>query len=489
MTEQSAGADGSAGSDRSSRLRATHGWLMRPGQDLPAERRELFAVTLYACLCGLFAYVVYTPLFVEIGATRLAAANGVAIGVFVVALVAVLRGHVFTGMTMASTGMAVHAWFTAVALGGACGFQLHVLLALELGLLFTYVPLWFRLVYAAAFSLTYLGLVDTLARTSATVLVSEATQRSFELLNSAVFAAVTVLIATFYAWSVRRNRDVREQVLRDLEARNETLRVAHAQLAEARDAAQEASKTKSMFLANMSHELRTPLNAIIGYSEMIQEDAVEEQNAGLADEAGRIMGAGRHLLALINDILDLAKIEARQMECERIEFSLGDVVVDVLNTVEPLAAARDNALTHELDAGIRPLCTDPTKVRQILFNLLSNACKFTEHGTIALRVVSDDRPNEEGVRFEVRDTGIGIPADKLEHIFGEFSQADGTTTRRFGGTGLGLAITRQFCEMLGGEITVRSDEGSGSEFEVWLPLVLRNDGSPIPSESVSAPEA
>ncbi len=447
---------------------------MRPGQGLPGPVRELYGVTLYTCIVGLLSYVTYIPLFLELGADRIAWTNVGVIVVFAGGIAAVVSGRVFTGMTAASIAVAVHAWLTALTLGGGA-FELHVLLALELGLLFSYVRLWVRLAYAAIFITAYLGLLVALDRVPPTVPLSHEALHAFVLLNSGIFACITVLIATFYAWSVRRNRVARERVLAELEAHNERLRAAHDDLAVARDLAQEASKAKSMFLANMSHELRTPLNAIIGYSEMIEEDALEDGNAALAGEVGRIMGAGRHLLSLINDILDLAKIEARQMLCERIEFDLTALVASVIDTAQPLAAKGGNDLAHVVDPGIGPLHTDPTKVRQILLNLLSNACKFTEHGTVSLRVAAAARQGTEGIRIEVHDTGIGIPADKLEHIFGEFSQADDTTTRKFGGTGLGLAITERFAQMLGGTISVRSTVGEGSQFQVWLPRRLPDD--------------
>jgi signal transduction histidine kinase len=445
---------------------------MRPAAELPAEQAELYAVTFYACLVGLIAYLSYIPLFLAIGAPQIAGLNVAVVVLFAVAESFVIRGRIFLGMAIAATWVAGHAWFTALTLGAGAAFQLHVILALELGLLFAYVPLRIRLVYAAIFVSAYVGLVFALSHTTPTVELTRDVTQLLQLLNSAIFAGVTVLIATFYAWSVQKNREAREGLLDRLQDNNETLRVAHAELARARDEAQTASKAKSMFLANMSHELRTPLNAIIGYGEMIQEDADASSNQDLSDQVARICGAGRHLLALINEILDLAKIEAGKMECEATEFELAGVAREVVDTVRPLSESRGNRLAVDIDEAVGRMCTDSTKVRQILLNLMSNAAKFTENGEVSLVVAADERAGRAGVRLEVGDTGIGIPDDKLVHIFDEFSQGDSSTTRRYGGTGLGLAITARFVGMLGGTIDVESEEGQGSRFEVWLPLRL-----------------
>jgi len=283
---------------------------------------------------------------------------------------------------------------------------------------------------------------------------------------------------------VQQNRDARdgarEQVLartHDLEEKNSRLIESELALAAARDLAEEGSRAKSMFLANMSHELRTPLNAIIGYAEMIAEDAEEQADTGLAEEVSRIQGAGRHLLSLINDILDLSKIEAGRMELERVDFRLAEILRDVVDTARPLADKNENELvvqpalgTAECDA-LGRLFSDATKVRQILFNLLSNAVKFTEGGTVRLEIerTPDAVPGGERITFRVSDTGIGMDDATMERVFGEFAQADESTTRKYGGTGLGLTITHRFVEMLGGQISVRSEVGEGSSFTVWLP--------------------
>jgi signal transduction histidine kinase len=224
---------------------------------------------------------------------------------------------------------------------------------------------------------------------------------------------------------------------------------------------------KSEFLANISHELRTPLNAIIGYSQLLQEDAADTgQEASLTD-LRKIENAGQHLLGLINDILDLAKIEAGRMEAFIEPVDVVALTQDVRLMVEPLAARKSNTLLFDCPAAIGAIRSDITKLKQSLLNLLSNACKFTERGTVSLTV----RREEPGMMsFTVADTGIGMTEAQLGRLFQAFVQADSSTTRQFGGTGLGLAITRSFAQLLGGDVSVTSRPGEGAVFRLLLPV-------------------
>jgi PAS domain S-box-containing protein len=240
----------------------------------------------------------------------------------------------------------------------------------------------------------------------------------------------------------------------------------------ARDEAIEASKSKSTFLANMSHELRTPLNAIIGYAELVAEDAAEidsEEGTYIAQDINKIHSAAGHLLDIINDILDVSKIEAGKMEVFAETFDVFEMIYSVSTTVEGLVGQNRNKLEVQCDDAIGSMHTDKMKLRQSLLNLLSNAAKFTNDGTISLRVWREFGPSGDWIYFEVKDTGIGIPQNRISHLFESFTQADQSTTRKFGGTGLGLTITYQFCHMIGGDVNVASEEGVGSTFTIGVP--------------------
>ena len=232
----------------------------------------------------------------------------------------------------------------------------------------------------------------------------------------------------------------------------------------------EASQHKSQFLANMSHELRTPLNAIIGVSEMLREDA--EALKQDVEPLDRVLGAARHLLALINDILDLSKVEAGRMELQLEDFSLAPLIDGVAKTVEPLAAKNSNQLVVECEAAIGTLHADPMRLRQALLNLMSNANKFTERGTITVHARQGQENGRGWITIAVADTGIGMTAEQMGKLFQEFSQASSATASKYGGTGLGLAISKRFCQMMGGDITVESEPGRGSRFTIRLPRIV-----------------
>jgi signal transduction histidine kinase len=274
-------------------------------------------------------------------------------------------------------------------------------------------------------------------------------------------------------YSVRAVKLAEDELGVLIDAFNEMLSQIQRQnleLTDARDRAEEVSRTKSAFLANMSHELRTPLNAIIGYSEMLQEEVTENGQEELVPDLVKIHSSGKHLLGLINDILDLSKIEAGKMTLHAEPFDLATLVRDVASTIQPMIEKNGNSLAVVGASDLGEMHSDVTRVRQVLLNLLSNAAKFTAKGTVALTAGGFTREGTPWVRFAVRDSGIGMTPDQIRRLFRPFTQADSSTTRKYGGTGLGLAISRRFCNMMGGDVTVESVEGEGSTFTVELPM-------------------
>jgi signal transduction histidine kinase/CheY-like chemotaxis protein len=286
---------------------------------------------------------------------------------------------------------------------------------------------------------------------------------------------LAVVISLVVSWISRREGDSLDRAEAEREKALEEQR-------QARDAAEQHNRAKSQFLANMSHELRTPLTVILGYVELLQEQAREGGQEELLPDLEEIHAQGKHLLTLINDLLDMSRIEADKVALFPETFDLARMVRDTAAVVRPLVDR--NANTFEVQAGddLGTMHTDLTRLRQCLLNLLSNACKFTSKGVIRLAVTRTAVAGEEWVSFTVRDTGIGMTAQQMENLFQAFTQADLSTTRQYGGTGLGLAITRRLCQMMGGDVMVDSAPGRGSTFTIKLPAVLGATQRPGPTE-------
>jgi len=293
--------------------------------------------------------------------------------------------------------------------------------------------------------------------------------RNFGRIEGAVIAFSNITLRKQIEDDLKRARDEAEAAKVEAEKAKDEAEKAKDEAEHARADAEAANVAKSQFLANMSHELRTPLNAVIMYSELLQEEAADRGVESFIPDLDKIRNGGKHLLALVNGVLDLSKIEAGKMDLFLETFDVPAMVRDVLTTVEPLVQKKSNKMAVDCPPELGSMHADLTKVRQILFNLLSNASKFTENGTISMQVSRVDRDGVSTIVFQVHDTGIGMTQAQIDKLFQPFTQADESTTRRFGGTGLGLAISRRFCQMMGGDVSVTSEADKGSTFTVHLP--------------------
>ncbi|MBI4912872.1 MAG: HAMP domain-containing protein [Acidobacteria bacterium] len=283
------------------------------------------------------------------------------------------------------------------------------------------------------------------------------------------------LVAAFNEMLIRiqtRDRElesIREHLEDLVDLRTAELLDVNHQLSEAKERSEEASRAKSTFLASISHELRTPLNAIILYSELLRDDAERSGDRQTGEDLGKILSSGEHLLALINDVLDLAKIESGRVHAEAEEMDPGPLAWEAVHVVEPQALRSGNRIEVEIREGCPPVRADRTKLKQALVNLLGNACKFTRDGLVKLSVSSSHDAGKAWVHFQVQDSGIGIPPEQMENIFSEFMRGDAGVSRAFAGTGLGLAISRRLVRLMDGDIRVESEVGRGSTFTIHLP--------------------
>lgn len=283
---------------------------------------------------------------------------------------------------------------------------------------------------------------------------------------------ITAVIRLFRERLQEKDRESRAQLLEGkarLQQEIESRKQAEKEALEARDEALNASRAKDVFLANMSHELRTPLNAVLGYTEIIRDDLNEHGIQQYNDDCGKIIGAGRHLLELINTVLDMSKVAAGKMNVSYDTVDIAELVETVVMITSPLMAKNDNQFVTSIQPGIGTIRADEVKLRQCLINIIGNAAKFTQNGKVSLTVKSERIAGEDWIYFRIDDTGIGMTAEQCRKIFDPFTQATVTTTRNYGGTGLGLSISRSFARMMYGDIAVKSNPGEGSAFTLVLP--------------------
>jgi signal transduction histidine kinase len=367
-------------------------------------------------------------------------------------------------------------------------------------LLFGYLLVLRTRINALAIGWSFVGLsflIDTLDEVTVQTSVDSDLQFAFECIGVVVCAVGLYSARKFLQQELERATRAERKLMQNVEElaiakreveqrdaeRTAELSQTNRKLVKAKDKAEQATRHKSQFLANMSHELRTPLNAIIGYSEMLEEEVEDIGQQHLTPDLQKVHSAGKHLLLLINDVLDLSKIEAGKMELDVEPFEISQMVEDAARTIEPLANKNGNTFVVRCENQAGTMYADAARFRQSLLNLLSNACKFTENGTITLEVAREKVAGREWVSWHVRDTGIGIaPEDKMK-LFKSFSQLDPSATRKHEGTGLGLSISRKFCRMMGGDITVESTPGKGSAFTMRLPALTEADSmaAPLPA--------
>jgi signal transduction histidine kinase/ActR/RegA family two-component response regulator len=407
------------------------------------RRNQLRTAVLITCTGQLAATLVITAL-----QPALYPNFGIVPLVVVAVALQYLRGHLLRGLIVAC-------WCVTIASA----------LIGELVPFHTQLPLWLLSALRVSSLSATIGLVLLLlwqfgSRLAETLLQTQAANRALQEALSELEVTRAVAHARLVAENETQRTTIRERE-----------RAAEA-LQHAKEAAESASRAKSAFLANMSHELRTPLTGIIGYSELLQRGVERSGQAELLPDLVRIQKAGNHLLAVINDILDLSKIEADKMAVYPERLDIAMLLRDVVNTASPLIERNNNSIQADLPADLGIMYSDSTKMRQILLNLLSNAGKFTERGRVTLRATRESDGAVDWISIAVMDTGIGISPKQLDRLFAEFTQADPSTTRKYGGTGLGLALSRRLCLLLGGDISVESTVGSGSTFTVRVPASI-----------------
>ena len=413
----------------------------------PANYR-FYLANNYSFFLGIILHLIFIPVFYHLGTVVLMYYNVISVLIFTTAYILNRKGQHTLSTIFASSEMLLHATLATYFIGWDAGFAYYLL---------AIIPLLFynpgtssrqKIILVIIVATFYLGLKHY-ANTHIPVTPIE-TEVSNHLYFINSFSLIFIIAALTYYYSLASE-------------------INEKRLNRARHQADIANKSKSAFLANMSHELRTPLNAIIGYSEMLHEDEEERGHEENASDLKKISNAGNHLLALINNILDLSKIESGKTEFEYQDVNIVQLIDDVVSTIEPMSKKENNILSIDMDKNINTFCIDSTRLKQILFNLLSNACKFTRNGTIEIKVYTEKQLDKEWIYFCISDTGIGIAKDKLIQLFEPFSQADITTTRLYGGTGLGLTISKHYITLMNGFIDVKSELGKGSSFTVKFP--------------------
>ena len=403
----------------------------------------------YAFIIAGFAHICFIPVFLYLNLTTLAIYNVFSVFVFVFSFFLNRKGYHELSTIPASIEIMLHATLATYTIGWNSGFFYYSLAIIPLIISSPSISSLTKFVLSMLLSIFYLSLKFFSDIHPPLVTLDKNILENLYLMNS--FFIINGIAYLVYYFSLASE-------------------ITENKIDQERNEADIANQAKSMFLANMSHELRTPLNAIIGYSEMLKDEALDAGNEQQSTDLTKISSAGNHLLSLINSILDLTKIEAGKIEMEYQRVNINTLTHEIITTINPLVNKNQNILIVDGSKDFGELCIEQTKVKQILLNLLSNACKFTKNGTITFSVSTEIENNDLWLSFSISDTGIGIAEEKLEQLFMPFVQADLSTTRLYGGTGLGLTISKHFVNMMNGIIEVKSQFSKGTTFIVKLPI-------------------
>ena len=418
-------------------------------ENITTSNYRFYFANKYAFIIGGFAHLCFIPIFYYLNLTTLVIYNFFSVAIFMASYIINGKGHHTSSTILTSIEIMIHAVLATYFIGWETGFFYYTLAIIphifsnpttknlqKIAISIFISAFFLSLKY---FSNTHIPIVQ----------LDQETLNNLYYMNS--FFITTGISAIVFYFSLASD-------------------IAEDKIDQERNKADLSNQAKSIFLANMSHELRTPLNAIIGYGELLKDDAEEQNKTQNYNDLTKITTAGNHLLILIDSILDLTKIEAGKTVFEYQSIDINTLIDDVVTTINPMVEKGDNTLVLSCEDNLGFVCIDQTRVKQILFNLLSNSCKFTNNGKITLTAYKENKENQEWLCFKVKDTGIGIPLDKIESLFQPFVQADISTTRLYGGTGLGLTIIKHFITLMNGVINVNSAVGKGTTFYIKLPV-------------------
>ena len=418
-------------------------------ENITTSNYRFYFANKYAFIIGGFAHLCFIPIFYYLNLTTLVIYNFFSVAIFMASYIINGKGHHTSSTILTSIEIMIHAVLATYFIGWETGFFYYAL-AIIPHIFSNPTTKNLQKIAISIFISTFFLSLKYFSNTSTPVVqLDQGTLNNLYYMNS--FFITTGISAIVFYFSLASD-------------------ITEDKLGQERNKADLANQAKSTFLANMSHELRTPLNAIIGYGELLKDDAEEQNQTQNYKDLAKITTAGNHLLILIDSILDLTKIEAGKTVFEYQSIDINTLIDDVVTTISPMVEKGENTLVLSCEENLGCICMDQTRVKQILFNLLSNSCKFTNNGTIALTVYKENNDNQNWLCFKVKDTGIGIPNDKIESLFQPFVQADISTTRLYGGTGLGLTIIKHFITLMGGVINVNSAVGKGTTFYIKLPI-------------------